>query len=134
MKNIVSAEIKPIEMLMIKPCPYISSARFFLIAPISLVKTIPTPVDTRSPKKVTIPVTGVMALIAATPDSPIKYPAMMLSQRSMIYMTAFVNVPDRNIELNFLSQNPLLIMGYYHRNKMKWRFSQIYNRLFHYAN
>ena len=109
----VSADISPIDMLIIKPCPYISSALCFRIAPISLVKTIPTPVETRSPKNVTIPVTGVIALIAATPVSPIKYPAIMLSHNSIIYITALVNVPDRNIDPNFRSQNPFLLISLY---------------------
>ena len=95
-------------MLTISPCPYISSARRFRIAPTSRVKTIPTPVETRSPKKVTTAVTGVIALIPATPDSPMKKPAMMLSLSSIRYITALVNVPDISMERNFFSQNPCI--------------------------
>ena len=66
--------------------------------------------EQRSQKKVTIPVMGVIALIAATPDLPTKYPAIILSQRSMMYITAFVKIPDKSIERNFRSQNPFIIM------------------------
>ena len=96
-------------MLIIRPCPKISSARRFLIAPTSREKMIPTPVEPRSPKKVTIAVTGVIALIPATPFSPMKNPAMMLSLSNIRYMTALVNVPDISIDMNFFSQNPFMI-------------------------
>ena len=58
--------------------------------------------------KVCMEHTGVIALIPATPDSPIKYPAMMLSLSSIRYITALVNVPDISMELNFFSQNPFI--------------------------
>ena len=57
-----------------------------------------------------MPVTGVMAFIAATPVCPIKNHAIMLSLSSMKYMTALVKVPDMNMELNFLSQNPFIFL------------------------
>ena len=99
-------------MLIIRPCPKISSARRFLIAPTSRVNTIPTPVEPRSPKNVTTAVTGVIALMPATPDSPMKNPAIMLSLSSIRYMTALVNVPDISMDLNFFSQKPFIVLHF----------------------
>ena len=55
--------------------------------------------------KYTEAVTGVIALMPATPDSPMKNPAIMLSHSSIRYMTALVNVPDISMDLNFFHRN-----------------------------